>query len=59
MKAIREKDPKRKDQYTVKYLQMFEIPESDLSAAKLPHKTQQLLQRTDVILLLFEANDSE
>jgi GTPase SAR1 family protein len=50
-KAIREKDPKKKDSYTVKYLTLWEIQEAEIQSAS--------LKRADVILLLFEANDAE
>ena len=50
IKAIKESDPKRKD--TTRYLQMNEISRQDFDSPE-------LLYRTDLILLLFEANSPE
>jgi GTPase SAR1 family protein len=54
IKAIREKDPKKKDQYTVKFLSLREVSEPQVTALDL-----KLLARADLIILLLEANDTE
>ena len=65
VKAVKEKDPKNKDKYNLKYLTLTEINEEavmstdDGPGALFHSKNASLLQKCDAIVLLFESNDSE
>ena len=62
VKALREKDPKNKDQYTIKYLTMTEVSEELITSGALFDEDSgnaSLLNKCDAVIYIFESNDSE
>ena len=62
IKAIKERDPKNKDKYNVKYLSMTEIPEEMIRTGALFDESSgqtSLLNKCDAIIYIFESNDAE
>lgn len=63
VKAIKEKDPKNKDKYNIKYLTMTEVPEELISSGALfddqSSENQSFLKKCDAIIYIFESNDAE
>ena len=64
IKAVKEKDPKNKDKYNVKYLSLTEINEEAILSANSDGQGAlfsqlSMLNKCDAIILLFESNDAE
>ncbi len=62
IKAIKERDPKNKDKYNVKYLSLTEIPEEMVSTGAIFDEASgsvSLLNKCDAIIYIFESNDAE
>ncbi len=62
IKAIKERDPKNKDKYNVKYLSLTEIPEEMVSTGAIFDEASDsvsLLNKCDAIIYIFESNDAE
>ena len=62
IKAIKERDPKNKDKYNVKYLSFTEIPEEMIRTGALFDESSgqtSLLNKCDAIIYIFESNDAE
>ena len=62
MKAIKERDPKNKDKYNIKYLTLTEVPEELVTSGVLfddASGNSSLLNKCDAIIYIFESNDSE
>ena len=62
IKAIKEKDPKNKEKYNIKYLTMTEVPEELITSGVLFDEASgnlEVLKKCDAIIYIFESNDSE
>merc|ERR1712060_873303 len=60
VKAIKEKDSKNKERYNNKYLTLTEIPEEMITSDSLFDETNEdLLNKCDAVIYIFESNDSE
>ena len=62
VKAIKEKDPKNKDKYNIKYLSLTEVSEELITSGALFDEASgntSLLNKCDAIIYIFESNDSE
>ena len=62
MRAVKEKDPKNKDKYNIKYLTLTEVPEELIPSGVLFDEASgnsTLLNKCDAIIYIFESNDSE
>ena len=62
IKAIKEKDPKNKEKYNIKYLTMTEVPEELITSGALFDEASgnlEVLKKCDAIIYIFESNDSE
>lgn len=62
VKALKEKDPKNKDQYTIKFLTMTEVSEDSITSGFLfddESGNASLLNKCDAVIYIFESNDSE
>lgn len=62
MRAVKEKDPKNKDKYNIKYLTLTEVPEELVTSGVLFDEASgnsTLLNKCDAIIYIFESNDSE
>ena len=63
VKAIKERDPKNKDKYNIKYLTLTEVPEELVSSGLLFDDSSvdnvALLNKCDAVIYIFESNDSE
>ena len=62
VRAVKEKDPKNKDKYNIKYLTLTEVPEELVTSGVLFDEASgnsTLLNKCDAIIYIFESNDSE
>ena len=61
VRACKERDPKNKDKYNIKYLTLTEVPEDLVSSGSLFNEAAnaRFLNRCDAIIYIFESNDAE
>lgn len=62
VKAIKERDPKNKDKYNIKYVTISEVPEDLISSGSLfdpAYPDLNRLFKCDAIIYIFESNDAE
>ena len=60
VKAIKERDSKNKERYSVQYLALTEVPEELITSGSLfESENAGLLSKCDAIIYIFESNDGE